>query len=60
MNTSMKWILKYNIILIILVSILSIVPLLLSENVFLDGDECIVGLMAKHFIEGEGGPVFFY
>ncbi|MBL4586714.1 MAG: hypothetical protein JKX84_06630, partial [Flavobacteriales bacterium] len=56
----MKWISKYDVILIAIASILSRLPMLLSENLFLDGDECIVGLMAKHFAEGNGIPLFFY
>ena len=60
MKSKVKWIFKHKIILIIIVSILSRLPLLLSENLFLDGDECIVGLMAKHFTEGKGVPIFFY
>ena len=35
-------------------------PQLLSEYLILDGDECIMGLMAKHFVEGKELPFFFY
>lgn len=56
----LKWILKYSIPLIIILCLVSRIPQIVSENLFLDGDECIVGLMAKHFIEGKGIPVFFY
>lgn len=55
-----KWILKYDILIIIIVSALSRLPQILSNNLFLDGDESIVGLMSKHFIEGKTIPVFFY
>lgn len=35
-------------------------PQLLSENLILDGDESIVGLMSKHFQEFKEVPFFFY
>src|SRR5690606_2129438 len=35
-------------------------PLLLSEHFIMDGDECIMGIMSKHFIEGRHVPIFFY
>lgn len=50
----------YVIYLIFLVGILSRLPMLMSDNFLLDGDECIMGLMAKHFIEGKSIPFFFY
>lgn len=50
----------YVIYLIFLVGILSRLPMLMSDNFLLDGDECIMGLMAKHFIEGKSVPFFFY
>ena len=56
----LKWIYKYAVFIIILLAFASRLPQLLSENLFLDGDECIVGLMAKHFAEGKGIPWFFY
>lgn len=34
--------------------------LLFSPEAVLNGDECVLGLMAKHFMEGEGLPLFFY
>ena len=34
--------------------------LLLSINFTIDADEAIVGLMAKHILEGKGVPVFYY
>lgn len=33
---------------------------LVSNNFVIDADEAIVGLMAKHFLEGNGLPVFYY
>lgn len=51
---------RYSVLLIVTFCVLSRLPQLLSSNLFLDGDECIVGLMAKHFSEGIGVPYFFY
>ena len=34
--------------------------LLWASNFVLDSDEAIVGLMAKHILEGRGVPVFYY
>lgn len=50
----------YALLLIILLSVLTRLPQLLSSNLLLDSDECIVALMAKHMCRGEGFPVFFY
>lgn len=55
-----KWHSQYTLIIIILISFVSRLPQLFGENLLLDGDECIVGLMAKHFSEGIGIPYFFY
>jgi len=35
-------------------------PQLTSDLLLLDGDECIVGLMAKHLYEGKELPIYFY
>ncbi len=35
-------------------------PQLLSRNLLLEGDECILGLMARHLAHGRGFPFFFY
>jgi len=51
---------KTSIVILVILCILSRLPQLLSGNLILDGDECIVGLMAKHFIEGKEIPYFFY
>ena len=40
--------------------VLTRLPQLLGANLYLDGDESILGLMAKHGGEGRGWPVFFY
>jgi len=48
------------IALIIIVSIASRLPQLLSSELLADGDECVMGLMCKHFIEGKEFPIFFH
>ena len=35
-------------------------PQLLSPNLLADGDECVLGLMAKHLAQGKEFPIFFY
>lgn len=60
MNSVYKWVSKHPVIILILLAITSRLPQLLSDNLYFDGDECIVGLMAKHFIEGKETPLFFY
>jgi hypothetical protein len=52
-----KWVYVATLVAIILLSRL---PQLLSPNMLLDGDECILGLMAKHVAEGKEFPIFFY
>jgi hypothetical protein len=42
------------------VSFLSRLPQLSSPHLLLDGDECILGLMSKHIVEGRAVPVFLY
>src|SRR5690554_1188900 len=59
-SISINWISKYAILIIILLSIVSRMPQLFSEHLILDGDECIVSLMAKHFLESKEVPFFFY
>ncbi len=46
--------------IVIALCILSRLPQLLGHNLLLDGDEAIVGLMAKHLREGRGVPLFFW
>jgi len=41
-------------------SVVSRLPQLRSPNLLVDGDECILGLMAKHLAQGKEFPVFFY
>jgi hypothetical protein len=42
------------------VSVVSRLPQLLSPNLLLDGDECILGLMGRHVAQAHDFPVFFY
>jgi hypothetical protein len=42
------------------IAIISRLPQLLTPNLLADGDECILGLMAKHLAEGRHFPLFFY
>ena len=42
------------------ISLVSRLPQLLSPNLLLDGDECVLGLMAKHVAAGKEFPIFFY
>jgi hypothetical protein len=51
---------KKETLLIVLLCFITRLPQLLSSNLLLDGDECIVGLMAKHLYEGKEIPLFFY
>jgi hypothetical protein len=41
-------------------SLLSRLPQLLSRNLLLEGDECILGLMAMHLAQAREFPLFFY
>src|SRR5574339_328759 len=42
------------------IAVISRLPQLLTPNLLADGDECILGLMAKHLAEGRTFPLFFY
>jgi hypothetical protein len=42
------------------ISVLSRLPQLRSPNLMVDGDESVLGLMAKHAAQGQEFPVFFY
>lgn len=56
-HTVRTWI---SIAALIAIGVVSRLPQLLSPNLLLDGDECILGLMAKHVAEGREFPIFFY
>jgi len=43
-----------------LVGLVARLPQLLSPNLLLEGDECVLGLMAMHLARGREFPVFFY
>jgi hypothetical protein len=42
------------------ICLLSRLPQLRSPNLLADGDECVLGLMAKHVLQGKEFPIFFY
>jgi hypothetical protein len=42
------------------ISVASRLPQLRSPNLLVDGDECVLGLMAKHLAQGKEFPIFFY
>lgn len=42
------------------IALVSRLPQLLTPNLLLDGDECILGLMAHHLADGREFPIFFY
>jgi hypothetical protein len=41
-------------------TVISRLPQLLSRNLLLEGDECILGLMGMHLAQGREFPIFFY
>ena len=43
-----------------IVTLVSRLPQLLSRNLLLEGDECILGLMGMHVAQGRDFPIFFY
>ena len=45
---------------LILLCFITRLPQLLSPDLLLDGDECILGLMTKHLSQGKEIPVYFY
>ena len=48
------------VVALVAIAILSRLPQLLSPYLIVDGDEAILGLMAKHLSEARAFPVFFY
>src|SRR3954470_18947845 len=48
------------VVVLAAISIASRLPQLQSPNLLADGDECTLGLMAKHVAEGKEFPLFFY
>jgi len=54
------FLLKNGIWILLLICILSRLPQFFNPYLLLDGDECIVGLMAKHLLEGKELPLYFY
>src|SRR3954466_11417937 len=45
---------------LVVISVLSRLPQLRSPNLLVDGDECVLGLMAKHVAQLKEFPIFFY
>lgn len=60
MSLKSRSLISADILIIVSVCIVTRLPQLLSPYLILDGDESIVGLMAKHIFEGKALPVFFY
>jgi hypothetical protein len=48
------------IVALIAMSVASRLPQLRSPNLLVDGDESVLGLMAKHVAQGKELPIFFY
>jgi hypothetical protein len=48
------------LIVLVAVAVLSRLAQLLSPNLLLEGDECVLGLMGMHLAQGREFPVFFY
>lgn len=48
------------VLVILLACFASRIPMLTSPYMLLDGDECVVGLMAKHLYAGKAFPLYFY
>ncbi len=51
---------SFYIVLVVLVAVLLRLPQLKSANLFLDGDESILGMMALHLSTAKELPIFFY
>lgn len=47
-------------LLLVLLALVSRLPQLLSPELLLDGDEAVLGMMARHLAAGGSWPVFFY
>src|SRR3954471_22632509 len=43
-----------------MIAVVSRLPQLLTPNLLVDGDECVLGLMARHVAQGREFPIFFY
>lgn len=48
------------VLAVVALSLISRLPQLRSPNLLADGDECVLGLMAKHVAQGREFPIFFY
>jgi len=45
---------------LVAISVASRLPQLRSPNLLVDGDESVLGLMAKHLAQRKEFPIFFY
>ncbi len=48
------------VLTLVAICAVSRLPQLRSPNLLADGDECVLGLMAKHVLQGKEFPMFFY
>lgn len=55
-----KYIQRFPVIFIILICYFSRLSQLLSPNLFLDADECVTAMMAKHLWQGKDFSLFFW
>lgn len=62
LNLKLKKIVSFILILVLIfsTSILVRLPHFLSQDFFFDGDEAMIGIMARDFISGKGLPIYFY
>lgn len=51
---------KWFLLLLVLLALVPRLDFLLANNFVVDADEAIVGLMAKHILEGQPIPAFYY
>lgn len=51
---------KNPVVIVVLLSILSRLPQLISPELYCDGDECVVALMAEKMYKGKEIPLFFW
>lgn len=51
---------KYPLLLLTLVAIISRIPLIMGPEFFLDGDECVMAIMARLTLEGKNFSLFFW
>jgi hypothetical protein len=52
--------LKIQVIVLLAICLFTRIPQITNSNMMLDGDECVVALMAKHLLNGQKVPLYFY